>query len=295
MLTDILKSVRRLEVVSRNKITSLFAGNYRSAFTGRGIEFADIRPYDMGDDVRDIDWKTTSKQGELFVKTYHETRDNTLFFVVDGTAAMHFSSTKRKKYEQLLETFALLAFSAVMNGDRVGMLFYNEEGETIFPPKKGRKHILQMLLFCITQYQRPMCRYHPVRLQHVFSKTLLFLKHPTHIFWLQGSVATLSNAEKKGIKMLAARHDVVPFVFIDPMEEDFSFRGEVRVQDSFSGKISSVVVDAETQKQFRKQRKEKLLRFQEFCKKHHIRPVFFRAHTKAFSTLYRFFQERQKR
>jgi uncharacterized protein (DUF58 family) len=143
MLTDILKSLRRLELSAQNKITSLFAGNYRSAFRGRGIEFADIRPYDTGDDVRDIDWKTSSKQGEIYVKTYHESRDNTLFFLLDTSSAMRFSSQNIPKYKVQLETFALLAFSAVLNGDRVGAFVFDGETEKIFPPKKGRRNLLK--------------------------------------------------------------------------------------------------------------------------------------------------------
>ena len=156
MLKDILKKVRKLEVTSKNKINSLFSGNYRSAFKGRGIEFADIRLYDTEDDVRDIDWKTTSKQGEIYIKTYHESRDNTLFFVIDGSPSMQFSSQKELKYEKLLETFALLAFAAVQNGDRVGILFYGNGKGKIFPPKKGGRNVLRILKFCIEQYQNPL-------------------------------------------------------------------------------------------------------------------------------------------
>ena len=293
MLKNILKKIRHLEISANNKIDSLFAGNYRSAFRGRGIEFADIRPYDTGDDMRDIDWKTSSKQGEIFVKTYHESRDNTLFFVIDGTPAMQFSSVKQMKYERLLETFSLLAFSALKNGDRVGILWYDGKMTKIFPPKKGKKNILQILKFCIEQYTSPQKKFsEKPNIKKIFQTVFSFLKNSSSIFWLMGDLHDFSPEEKKYLKMLRLKHDVIPMVFSDPLEENFSQTGNFTFQDSFSGKISSVFVDETVQKEFSKLRKIKKLKFQKFFQDIKTNPLFMRANANIFKVLYLFFQGR---
>lgn len=295
MLKNILKKIRHLEFFANNKIDSLFAGNYRSAFRGRGIEFADIRPYDTGDDVRDIDWKTSSKQGEIFVKTYHESRDNTLFFVIDGTASMQFSSVSEMKYERLLETFSLLAFSALKNGDRVGILWYDGVRTKIFPPKKGKKNILKILMFCIEQYTNPSKNFvEKPDIKKVFQTVFSFLKHSSSIFWLTGDVCEFSSAEKKYLKMLRLKHDVIPMVFSDPMEENFSQTGKISLQDAFSGEISSVFVDEAVQKEFSKIRKVKKLTFQKFFQDIKTQTLFIAYSDNIFKTLYLFFQRRQR-
>ncbi len=293
MIKDILKKVRRLEIISKNKINSLFSGNYRSLFRGRGIEFADIRPYDIGDDVRDIDWKTSAKQGEVFVKTYHESRDNTLFFVIDGTADMQFSSTQKTKYEKLLETFALLAFSAVLNGDRVGVLFYDGCSEKIFPPKKGRKNVLKILKFCIEKYKTYEFNFLSKKKLRtkIFKKILIFLKHSSAVFWLHSNNLTLSSTLKKQLKILRAKHDLISIVFTDPLEENFSKLGDYTFQDNSSGRISSMVITTEISNNFRKLKNIKKQKFHDFFKKIESRILWIREDDKIFQKLFLFFKQ----
>ncbi len=294
MLKDILKKVRYLEISANNKIDSLFAGNYRSAFKGRGIEFADIRPYDMGDDIRDIDWKTTSKQNELFVKTYHESRDNTLFFVIDGSQSMQFSSEKNHKYELLLETFSLLSFSAVKNGDRVGILFYQNGEEKIFPPKKGRKNLLQILKYCIEKFENPsFSKSKETDMSETFKRIFSFLKHSSSIFWLVGGFPSLSNLEKKHIKIIKTKHDFVPIIFSDKLEEDFDKLGNFFFQDSFSGEIKQIEITPEIKQNFKKIRKIKKLKFLDFFKKNHLSTLAIKQKDNILKNLYLFFSLKQ--
>lgn len=295
MLKNILKKLRHVEVSANNKIDSLFAGNYKSAFRGRGVEFADIRAYDTGDDIRDIDWKTTSKQGGLFVKTYHESRDNTLFFLVDGSAIMQFSSVPEMKYERLLEVFSLLAFSAIKNGDRVGILWYDQEKIKIFPPKKGKKNLLQILLFCIEQYLHPSKKIKKrVEKEKVFQKLFTFLKHSSSIFWLTGEVAELSLSEKKYLKMLRYKHDFTPVIFSDPFEESLAEEGNFSFQDPFSEKISFVTLTPEIAIHFKKIQIIQQRKFQDFFQKQRAHPLFITSKENIFKTLFLFFQSRQK-
>ncbi len=290
MLKEILKKVRKLEFSTKNKIDSLFSGNYRSAFRGRGIEFADIRPYDSGDDVRDIDWKTSAKQGEIFVKTYHESRDNTLFFVIDGSASMQFSSRKEKKYESVLETFALLAFTAVQNGDKVGILFYGNGKEKIFPPKKGRKNILKILSFCIEAFQNPNFSEEKTDISKIFKKIFIFLRHSTSIFWFTGEVLNLNTLEKKSIKILKAKHDFIPIIFTDPLEENFSEIGLFNFQDSFSGEISNIILTPEVLKNYQKIRHVKKQKFSQFFTKIQSQILWIHSKEKIFQKLFLFFR-----
>jgi len=295
MLKNILKKIRYLELSANNKITSLFSGNYRSAFKGRGLEFADIRPYDLGDDIRDIDWKTSSKQGELYIKTYHESRDNTIFFIIDGTASMHFSSIPQKKYERLLETFSLLAFSAIKNGDKVGILFYDEENIKIFPPKKGKKNVLQILKFCIEKYTNKENNiFKKTNKLIIFKKIFSFLKHSATIFWFSGEIEHLNRQTQKAIKLIILKHDFIPIIFSDPLEEDFSKKGEFTFQDSFSAKIKTIFLNKEISKNFKKIRQIKLKKFQLFFQKQKSKTLFIRAKDNLFKKFYIFFQFKQK-
>ncbi len=294
MIKDILKQVNKLDVFTKNNINSLFLGNYRSAFRGRGVEFADIRSYDFGDDVRDIDWKTTSKQGEVFVKTYHESRDNTLFFLIDGSNAMQFSSTDKKKYELLLETFALLAFAAVQNGDRVGILFYGCGEEKIFPPKKGRKNVLKILQYCVTKYTQDCERLENLeKPEKKFYTTLSLLKHSASIFWLTGEMQN-SPEVQRNIKMLKSKHDVVPIVFVDPMEENWSELGKFIFEDVNTGRIVSEVITPDIVEEYAQIYKKKKHIFEKFFKKNRMETLFIIHTERIYQKLFIFFQLRQK-
>lgn len=309
MLKNILKKVRYLEMAANNKIDSLFSGNYRSAFKGRGVEFADIRPYDSSDDARDIDWKTSSKYQEIFVKTYHESRDNTLFFLLDAGESLQFSSLEEKKYERLLETFSLLAFSAVKNGDKVGVLLYGdqiENGIKIFPPKKGKKNVLQILQYCIEMYSNFSHKNISKNIQtlefsEVLKKTFSFLKGSSSVFWCTGEYRDLDTQLQKNIKIMASKHDISSFVFTDPLEKNLCSPGytflqnqKITFQDSVSGDISSFFLTPEFVKKFSQIRKRRQQAFEYFFHKQSFSVVEISSQTHIFKKLYRYFQKRQK-
>jgi len=291
MLPSILKKVRLLDLKTKNKITSLFAGNYRSAFRGRGIEFADIRPYDMGDDVRDIDWKTSSKQGELFVKTYHESRDNNIFFLIDVSPVMQFRSTEKPKYETLLETFAMLALSAVQNGDRVGAMIYGNGKLKIFPAKKRRKNILNIMAYCLEQYENPVVQ-NPAKKEEVLQLLNKFLKRSATIFWLTGDTE-LDEKSREKIKHLRYKHDFIPILISDPVENNWTEKGHFLLQDPQTGQIQNIFADAEVCENYRKLRFIKLKNFAGFFTKNRMDSLFITTKDKLFTKLLKFFQLRQ--
>ena len=142
---EILKKVHLIEIQTRSMVNNIFAGEYHSAFKGQGMEFAEVREYQQGDEVRSIDWNVTARVGHPFVKVFDEERELTVMLVVDASASGAFGSQQQMKGEVGVEMSALLAFAAIKNNDRVGLLIFTDEVEVFVPPKKGRKHVLRVI------------------------------------------------------------------------------------------------------------------------------------------------------
>jgi uncharacterized protein (DUF58 family) len=142
---ELMKKIRRIEIRTRHLVEDLFAGSYLSVFKGRGIEFDQVRKYEMGDDVRSVDWNVTARMGELYVKRFVEERELTMLLVVDASASNDFGTQGQFKRDAAIEMTAMLAFAAVRNNDKVGLLLFTDRVEKFIPPRKGRKHILRIL------------------------------------------------------------------------------------------------------------------------------------------------------
>src|SRR5258705_4728931 len=142
---DILRQVRLLELQTRGLVTSLFSGEYRSVFKGQGMEFAEVREYQIGDEVRSIDWNVTARMGRPYVKRYIEERELTVMLAVDLSGSERFGTRRRFKSELASELAAVLAMSAIRNNDRVGTLLFTEKVEHVVPPRKGRRHALRLI------------------------------------------------------------------------------------------------------------------------------------------------------
>lgn len=142
---DLLKKVRKIEIKTRGLSQNIFAGVYHTAFKGRGVTFSEVREYQPGDDVRDIDWNVTARQNKPFVKVYEEDRELTLMLLIDVSASELFGSTEGSKRDKMAEIAATLAFSSIANNDKVGVIFFSDEIEKYIPPKKGKTHILLII------------------------------------------------------------------------------------------------------------------------------------------------------
>src|SRR5210317_2104098 len=146
MLTkELLKQVRQIEIKTRGIVNEVFSGEYHSVFKGRGMNFAEVREYQYGDDIRSIDWNVTARNGAPFVKIFEEERELTVMLVVDVSASGDFGSRERFKGEIAVEICALLAFSAIKNNDKVGLIIFTDQVEKFIPPRKGRQHVLRVL------------------------------------------------------------------------------------------------------------------------------------------------------
>ncbi len=143
--TEILKRVRQIEIKTRGLSSNIFAGEYHSAFKGRGMAFSEVREYQYGDDIRDIEWNVTARFNKPYVKVFEEERELTVMLLVDVSASHDFGSTVQTKREMVTEIAATLAFSAIQNNDKIGVIFFSDQIEKFIPPKKGRKHILYII------------------------------------------------------------------------------------------------------------------------------------------------------
>ena len=143
--SDILKRVRQIEIKTRGLSSNIFAGQYHSAFKGKGMSFSEVREYQYGDDVRDIDWNVTARQNKPYIKVFEEERELTVMLLIDVSNSLDFGSVKQMKKDMVTEIAATLAFSAIQNNDKIGVIFFSDRIETFIPPKKGRKHILYII------------------------------------------------------------------------------------------------------------------------------------------------------
>jgi uncharacterized protein (DUF58 family) len=211
---EILRQVRRLEIRARAIVTELFAGEYHSVFKGRGMEFAEVREYVPGDDIRTIDWNVTARYGTPFVKKFVEEREMTVFLLVDVSGSQYFGSANRSKLELAAEVGALLAFSAINNHDKVGLLAFSDAVELFVPPRKGRVHGLRLvrdMLSC-----RPRGR--GTDLCTACETTHHALKRRSVVFLLSDFLLAPESWEH-ALALLGRKHDLIALEIRDPVEE----------------------------------------------------------------------------
>ena len=225
---EILRQVKLLELRTRGLVNSLFTGEYRSVFKGQGMEFAEVREYQPGDEVRSIDWNVTARMGKPFVKRYIEERELTVMLAVDLSGSERFGTRARFKSELASELAAVLAMSAIRNNDRVGAVLFTDRIEHVVPPRKGRRHALRLM--------RDLLVFEPVGKGTDLAAALEYagkmLKHKAVIFVVSDFQA--DNLEQP-LKLLAQRHDVVAVTVDDPSEQDLPDIGQARFVDPETG------------------------------------------------------------
>ena len=231
---EILKKVNLIEIQTRNIVNSLFAGEYHSVFKGQGMEFAEVREYQQGDDVRSIDWNVTARIGHPFIKVYDEERELTVLLVVDASASGAFGSALQMKGEIGVEISALLAFSAIKNNDRVGLLIFTDEVEVFIPPKKGRKHVLRVI--------RELLYFQPRSRGTSIVQALQYLNRVMHRRSVVFHISDFLDLDyEQALQMIRRRHDLIAVNLVDPRERNLPDVGFVTLQDAESGE--QVVVD----------------------------------------------------
>jgi len=225
---EILDKVRLIEIHTRSMVNELFAGEYHSVFKGRGMEFAEVREYQPGDDVRSIDWNVTARVGSPFVKVYDEERELTVVLVVDASASGAFGSGRQMKGEVGVEISALLAFSAIKNSDRVGLLIFTDEVEVFIPPKKGRKHVLRVI--------RELLYFQPRGRGTSIAGALEYLERVIHRRSVVFMISDFLDAGyERALQLIGRRHDLIAITLVDPRERQLPDVGFITLQDAESG------------------------------------------------------------
>lgn len=231
---DILRQVRKIEIKTRGLSNEIFAGQYHSAFKGRGMAFSEVREYRVGDDVRDIDWNVTARSRSPHVKVYEEERELTMMLLVDVSGSRLFGSTSKLKKNLITEIAAVLAFSATENNDKVGCIFFSDRVEKFIPPKKGRAHILMII--------RELIEFTPQATGTDVGEALHYL---TNVLKKRSTAFVLSDfMDCEGIervrfedplKIASGKHDLVGIRIYDRREESLPDVGILELQDAETG------------------------------------------------------------
>ena len=222
---ELLKKVRKIEIVTNRVVNEVFAGEYQSVFKGRGMEFSEVREYAAGDDVRTIDWNVTARMGHPFVKKYVEERELTVMLLVDGSGSGAFGTVRQMKRELAAELCAVLAVSAIKNNDRVGFLGFTDRVERFIPPKKGRNRVLRVI--------REALSFEPMHRRTDIAVAIEYLNRVVR----RRSVAFLisdylASGYEKPLSIVGKKHDVIPIVISDPREMQLPPVGFLRLRDA---------------------------------------------------------------
>lgn len=221
---DILKKVRKIEIKTRGLSSQVFAGHYHSAFKGRGMAFSEVREYQYGDDVRNIDWNVTARLNHPFVKIFEEERELTVILLIDVSGSNEFGTKNWFKEDLITEVSSVLAFSAINNNDKVGVVLFSDKIEKFIPPKKGTSHILRII--------RELIDFHPENQQTDISEALRFLsnaiKKRATVFLISDF---MDDNYEKAIRIANHKHDVIALQVLDPAEMEIPDLGFVRVYD----------------------------------------------------------------
>ena len=286
---DILKKIRRLELRTRRLVESAFGGQYHSVFKGRGMNFEDVRAYNAGDEVRFIDRNVTARTGDLHVKNFTEERELTVLLVVDVSASGAFGSVAETKRELAAEVASLLAFSAIGNRDKVGLLLFSDEVELFLPPRKGRSHVLRLI--------REVLYYQPRGRKTDLAAALEYLNR---VVRRRSVVFLFSDFQapdfSRPLSITARRHDLVAVPVVDPLEETLPDVGRLSLEDAESGAILEInTSDRKVQAKFAQAVAERKGTLTALLRRAQVDSITLRTDADYLPALRAFFQQREHR
>ena len=225
---DVLKNIRRIHIRTNHIVNDIFAGEYESAFRGRGMEFEEVREYAPGDDVRDIDWNVTARFGHPFVKVYREERELTIMLLVDVSSSCFFGTHKQLKQELAAEIASVLAFAATKSNDKVGLIIFSDHIEKFIPPKKGKNHVWAVI--------KSVLEHQPVSHKTDIAGALSYLNRVARRKAVAFLISDFIAADyDKPLRIAGKKHDLIPICITDPRELDLPKVGMVELQDAESG------------------------------------------------------------
>lgn len=236
---ELLKKVRKIEIKTRRLSDHIFSGEYHSSFKGRGMTFSEVRQYQFGDDIRSIDWNVTARYHEPYVKVFEEERELTMMLMVDISASELFGTSQQFKKDIITEISATLAFSAIQNNDKVGLLLFSDEIELFIPPKKGKTHVLRII--------RELIEFHPKSKKTDITQALRYL---SNVMKKKAIVFILSDFMDynydNALKIVGKKHDVTGIRIYDKYEVEIPKLGMVPMQDAESEEVILVNTNSKT-------------------------------------------------
>ena len=285
---ELFKKAKRIEITARRLVDEQLGGQYHSVFKGRGLIFSDVRPYHAGDDVRAIDWNITARMNAPHVKQFVEERDRTVNLVIDMSASGFFGSRGTTKREIAAELAAVVAFSAIKNNDRVGLYILTETVERYVPPKKGRKHVLRVI--------GEILAFEPAARGTDLAKGLDFLskvaKRRSVVFLVSDF---FSAGWERAMRIASQRHEIVPVIVSDPMEQQLPDVGLLVLEDLETGEVIEVDTSSATRRDFAQRAEQAVARREQALRRLNLDVVNVRTDQPYVDALIAFFRARAKR
>ncbi|MFK8266910.1 DUF58 domain-containing protein [Capnocytophaga cynodegmi] len=258
---EILKKVRKIEIKTRRLSDNIFGGEYHSTFKGRGMTFSEVRPYQYGDDIRNIDWNVTARYNEPFVKVFEEERELTLMLMVDVSGSELFGTSQQFKSEMITEIAATLAFSALQNNDKTGLILFSDQIELYIPPKKGKSHVLRIIRELIEFKPRS----YKTNIAEAFQFLSSVMKKKAIVFVLSDF---MDRGYEKAIQIASRKHDVTGIRVYDQKETTLPNLGYISVQDAETGELMIVNTNSRaTRLEYEKHYKETVSYFESLLQK----------------------------
>lgn len=286
---EILAKVRKLEIRTKGLVNNLFGGEYHSAFKGRGMTFSEVRPYQYGDDVRQIDWNVTARTGDPHIKLFEEEREQTLMLLVDVSASGRFGSGDRRKIDLITELCAVMAFSAISNNDKVGMVLFSDRIEKVVMPRKGRSHVLRLI--------RDLYATNPAGSGTDVAGALTYANRILNRRSIMILVSDfMTELDEKSLRITSRRHDLVSVHVSDPLEVDLPNLGFLPVRDAESGEVRYLPTFLPSyRRRFRTEQRERLRILAETFSRLHLDAIRLDTSASYVEPMRQFFQKRASR
>ena len=284
--SELLKKVRKIEIKTKGLSRHLFSGEYHSAFKGRGMSFSEVRDYQYGDDVRNIDWNVTARTGSPHIKIFEEERELTVMLLIDMSPSAFFGTVKQLKNEMMTEICAVLAFSAINNNDKVGVAFFSGEVEKFIPPKKGKQHILRII--------RELIDFQPKGRNTDIGATLEYFNNVVKKRSICFIISDfLSMGYEAPLRIASRKHDIIGVNIIDPREESLPNVGLIRARDAETGQIRWIDTSSKRlRQQYTDWHQDHINYFKTAFKKSGASVINIRTNESYVDALHKFFQQR---
>lgn len=286
---ELIKKIKYIEIQTRHLVNDMFGGEYHSAFKGMGMEFAEVREYIPGDDIRNIDWNVTARHGKPFIKKYNEERELTVMLAIDLSASGYFGTGDRLKCDTIIEIASILCFSAIRNNDKVGVLLFSDHIEMFIPPNKGKTHVLRVIRELL--FFKPAK--HSTNISFAVEYLIHILKRKSVVFLISDF---LDDAYKKPLKVINQKHDLIALQILDEYEIQITDMGLIKLQDNESGLQHWIDTSSSQLKdKMRVSTELSVNNFNEYCIKNNIDLITIKNQDSYIEPLIDFFKKRIKK